>query len=134
VAALAAQAAGDVQATAGSWRLHAGLTCSQDDLSGVASPQAAEWAGRSAANVTAAAPAVPGCAGWTVPIHDPDLDADARVAGRSWTTWHMARGWQGWSRQTDLGAGLGPRVQDPQGSGGMRRFPYQARKCWPEQP
>jgi arginase len=82
-AAVATQAAQDVRATAERWWLHVDLdVLATEELSAVDYPQPGGLTWQQLGDLTAAALAVPGCAGWTVAIYNPDLDSDARQAGR----------------------------------------------------
>jgi arginase len=53
-----------------------------DQLAAVDYPQPGGLTWEQLAEVTAAALATPGCAGWTVTIYNPDLDPDGAQAGR----------------------------------------------------
>jgi arginase len=82
-AAVATQAARDVSAEAASWWLHVDLdVLATEELSAVDYPQAGGLSWQQLHDLTAAALAVPGCAGWTVAIYNPDLDPDGSGARR----------------------------------------------------
>jgi arginase len=81
--AVAAAAAADMAATAPAWWLHTDLdVLATDQLAAVDYPQPGGLTWDHLAQVTEAALATPGCAGWTVTIYNPDLDPDGRQAGR----------------------------------------------------
>jgi arginase len=82
-AAVAAQAARDLRETAAAWWLHVDLDVLATEALGAVDyrqPGGLDWG--QLAELTAAALAVPGCAGWTVAIYNPDLDPGGREAGR----------------------------------------------------
>jgi arginase len=82
-AAVAAQAAQDVRATAASWWLHVDLdVLASAALGAVDYPQPGGLSWEQLGDLTAAALAVPGCVGWTVAIYNPDLDPDGGGARR----------------------------------------------------
>lgn len=82
-AAVAAQAAQDVAAAAASWWLHVDLdVLATQELSAVDYPQPGGLTWRQLGDLTMAALTVPGCAGWTVTIYNPDLDPDGSGARR----------------------------------------------------
>jgi arginase len=82
-AAVAAQAARDLRETAAAWWLHVDLDVLATEALGAVDyrqPGGLDWG--QLGELTAAALAVPGCAGWTVAIYNPDLDPGGREAGR----------------------------------------------------
>jgi arginase len=82
-AAVAAQAARDLRETAAAWWLHVDLDVLATEALGAVDyrqPGGLDWV--QLGELTAAALAVPGCAGWTVAIYNPDLDPGGREAGR----------------------------------------------------
>jgi arginase len=82
-AAVAARAARDLRETAAAWWLHVDLdVLATEALAAVDYPQPGGLDWDQLGELTAAALAVPGCAGWTVAIYNPDLDPDARQAAR----------------------------------------------------
>jgi arginase len=82
-AAVAAQAAADVAAAAPAWWLHVDLdVLATAELAAVDYPQPGGLGWRQLLELTTAALAVPGCAGWTVAIYNPDLDPDGGQAAR----------------------------------------------------
>jgi arginase len=82
-AEVAAQAARDVAAAAPAWWLHVDLdVLATAELAAVDYPQPGGLRWWQLRQMTAAALAVPGCAGWTVAIYNPDLDPDGGQAAR----------------------------------------------------
>jgi arginase len=82
-APVTAQAAADVAAAAPAWWLHVDLdVLATFDLAAVDYPQPGGLGWGQLQEMTAAALAVPGCAGWTVAIYNPDLDPDGGQAAR----------------------------------------------------
>jgi arginase len=82
-AEVAAQAAHDLAATAPAWWLHVDLdVLATADLGAVDYRQPGGLSWRQLGEMTEAALAVPGCAGWTVAIYNPDLDPDGGQAAR----------------------------------------------------
>jgi arginase len=82
-AAVAAQAAADVAAVAPAWWLHVDLdVLASAELAAVDYPQPGGLGWGQLGELTAAALAVPGCAGWTVAIYNPDLDPGGGQAAR----------------------------------------------------
>jgi arginase len=82
-AKVAAQAARDVAAAVPAWWLHVDLdVLATAELSAVDYPQPGGLRWWHLRQMTAAALAVPGCAGWTVAIYNPDLDPDGGQAAR----------------------------------------------------
>jgi arginase len=82
-AAVAAQAARDLRETAAAWWLHVDLDVLATEALGAVDyrqPGGLDWV--QLGELTVAALAVPGCAGWTVAIYNPDLDPGGREAGR----------------------------------------------------
>jgi arginase len=82
-AAVADRCARDLRETAAAWWLHVDLDVLATEALGAVDyrqPGGLDW--DQLGELTAAALAVPGCAGWTVAIYNPDLDPDARQAGR----------------------------------------------------
>jgi arginase len=82
-AAVADRCARDLRETAAAWWLHVDLDVLATEALGAVDyrqPGGLDW--EQLGELTAAALAVPGCAGWTVAIYNPDLDADARQVGR----------------------------------------------------
>jgi arginase len=76
-AAVAAQAARDVQGAAAVWWLHVDLdVLATDELAAVDYPQPGGLSWMDLREMTTAALSVPGCVGWTVTIYNPDLDQD----------------------------------------------------------
>lgn len=81
--AVVERAAADVAGTAPAWWLHTDLdVLATEALSAVDYPQPGGLDWEQLAEVTAAALAAPGCAGWTVAIYNPDLDPDRARAGQ----------------------------------------------------
>jgi arginase len=82
-AEVAAQAARDVAAAAPAWWLHVDLdVLATAELGAVDYPQPGGLRWWHLRQMTAAALAVGGCAGWTVAIYNPDLDPDGGQAAR----------------------------------------------------
>jgi arginase len=82
-AEVAAQAARDVAAAAPAWWLHVDLdVLATAELAAVDYPQPGGLRWWQLRQMTVAALAVPGCAGWTVAIYNPDLDPDGGQAAR----------------------------------------------------
>jgi arginase len=82
-AAVAAQAARELRETAAAWWLHVDLdVLATEALAAVDYRQPGGLGWDQLGELTAAALAEPGCAGWTVAIYNPDLDPGARDAGR----------------------------------------------------
>ena len=82
-AAVAAQAATDVAAATPAWWLHVDLdVLATAELAAVDYPQPGGLGWPQLLEMTTAALAVPGCAGWTVAIYNPDLDPDGGQAAR----------------------------------------------------
>jgi arginase len=82
-AEVAAQAARDVAAAAPAWWLHVDLdVLATAELAAVDYPQPGGLRWWQLRQMTTAVLAVPGCAGWTVAIHNPDLDPDGGQAAR----------------------------------------------------
>ncbi len=80
---VAVRAASNVRDTAAAWWLHTDLdVLSTNAFSAVDYPQPGGLSWDQLREVTAAALATPGCAGWTVAIYNPDLDPDGVQAGR----------------------------------------------------
>jgi arginase len=80
---VAAQAARDLAAAVPAWWLHVDLdVLATAELGAVDYPQPGGLRWWHLRQMTAAALAVPGCAGWTVAIYNPDLDPDASQAAR----------------------------------------------------
>jgi arginase len=80
---VAAQAARDVAAAAPAWWLHVDLdVLATAELAAVDYPQPGGLRWWQLRQMTVAALAVPGCAGWTVAIYNPDLDPDGGQAAR----------------------------------------------------
>jgi arginase len=82
-AAVADRCARDLRETAAAWWLHVDLDVLATEALGAVDyrqPGGLDW--DQLGELTAAALAAPGCAGWTVAIYNPDLDADARQVGR----------------------------------------------------
>jgi arginase len=82
-AAVAARSARDLNETAAAWWLHVDLdVLSTEALGAVDYRQPGGLSWEQLGELTAAALAVPGCAGLTVTIYNPDLDPGARQVGR----------------------------------------------------
>jgi arginase len=82
-AEVAAQAARDLAAAVPAWWLHVDLdVLATAELAAVDYPQPGGLRWWQLRQMTAAALAVPGCAGWTVAIYNPDLDPDGGDAAR----------------------------------------------------
>jgi arginase len=82
-AEVATQAARDLAAAVPAWWLHVDLdVLATFELAAVDYPQPGGLRWWHLRQMTAAALAVPGCAGWTVAIYNPDLDADGGQAAR----------------------------------------------------
>jgi arginase len=82
-AAVAARSARELRDTAAAWWLHVDLdVLATEALSAVDYQQPGGLGWEQLGELTAAALAVSGCAGWTVAIYNPDLDAGARQVGR----------------------------------------------------
>jgi arginase len=82
-AEVAAQAARDVAAAVPAWWLHVDLdVLATAELAAVDYPQPGGLRWWHLRQMTAAALAVGGCAGWTVAIYNPDLDPDGGQAAR----------------------------------------------------
>jgi arginase len=82
-AAVADRSARDLRETAAAWWLHVDLdVLATGALAAVDYPQPGGLDWDQLGELTAAALAVPGCAGWTVAIYNPDLDPGARLAGQ----------------------------------------------------
>jgi arginase len=82
-AAVAAQAARDLREVAAAWWLHVDLDVLATEALGAVDyrqPGGLGW--EQLGELTAAALGVPGCAGWTLTIYNPDLDQQGRDAGR----------------------------------------------------
>jgi arginase len=80
---VAAQAARDLAGAVPAWWLHVDLdVLATAELGAVDYPQPGGLRWWHLRQMTAAALAVPGCAGWTVAIYNPDLDPDASQAAR----------------------------------------------------
>ncbi|HEX6675475.1 MAG TPA: arginase family protein, partial [Actinomycetes bacterium] len=81
--ALASAAAAELAAEAPAWWLHTDLdVLASDQLAAVDYPQPGGLTWEQLAEAEAAALALPGCAGWTVTIYNPDLDPDRSQAAR----------------------------------------------------
>jgi arginase family enzyme len=80
---VATQAAQDVRVTCERWWPHVDLdVLATEELSAVDYPQPGGLTWQQLGEITMAALTVPGCAGWTVAIYNPDLDPDGRQAAR----------------------------------------------------
>jgi arginase len=82
-AAVATRATRELRETAAAWWLHVDLdVLATEALAAVDYRQPGGLGWDQLGELTAAALAEPGCAGWTVAIYNPDLDPGARDAGR----------------------------------------------------
>jgi arginase len=82
-AAVAAAAARDLRGLAAAWWLHVDLdVLATEALAAVDYPQPGGLDWEQLGELTAAALAVAGCAGWTLTIYNPDLDQGGRGAAR----------------------------------------------------
>ncbi|MCG5220466.1 arginase family protein [Streptosporangium soli] len=83
IAASVADAVATIEMAAGHWWLHVDLdVLATDQLAAVDYPQAGGLSWAELTELTAIALRRPGCAGWSITIYNPDLDADGHEARR----------------------------------------------------